>query len=190
MDPFTYLLGTDSIEDSRHFFLKKRFLCSKPRIVNEDGVRGGRVQPPRLAEPAVLIFQGHIDMVHKLLDQIKFPVYREKNYKHPLAKEETIIDGHLTTTCLGLGTVSRGRRKLPKSKVFICTLVCKGTTLCQRNYDHGRTSTRRFCGFGIRIFSRNECPTQVSVECFGKHIVDIKSSYYGNYRLFYHHNSL
>ena len=105
----------------------------------------------------------HISAVISFMDEIKFPFFIEKNYKHAEAVEETI--NH--TRCLGLGHKGVKRRR-PKTKVFIFTFVCRGTSDCRAS-PCGPTSKRRNCGHGVRLFATNERPDLVIVEEFGFH---------------------
>tara|TARA_R110002050_G_scaffold241173_1_gene377544 strand:- start:3439 stop:4068 length:630 start_codon:yes stop_codon:yes gene_type:complete len=101
------------------------------------------------------------------LDNIKYHYYIEKNYKHRDAQVEV----YNFTRCLGLGECDEGKRRLPHAKVFVLTILCKGTALC-RPAPLGfcsPTSRRRYCGYGVRMFAQNGRPDVVIVEEFGRH---------------------
>tara|TARA_R110002050_G_scaffold64907_1_gene140954 strand:+ start:174 stop:1946 length:1773 start_codon:yes stop_codon:yes gene_type:complete len=110
------------------------------------------------------------------MDHIKYPFFIEKNFVHAQAEEEI----YNYSKCLGLGEKD-GNRVKKKTKVFIFTFVCKGTSLCRAS-PCGVTSKRRFCGYGTRLYALNENPDEVIVEEFGRHIDDLGDEDLG-YRL-------
>lgn len=140
-------------------------------------MKGCRIKGSAAREPRAYMFNhkiqtrhvmsSHISTMSQVLGAIRFPCYLEKNYKHRDAKEES--HGILRAKCLGLGTLQSGKRRLPKSKVFVVTFVCKGTSLCLPNPSVSKFSRRKSCGYGIRFFSKNEDPCTVHVEEFGSH---------------------
>ena len=174
MDPLSYLLGDNLIEvfqsnNARRHIMSNPIVLSalakNTQVSSNAQTLERNISKP---EPSEEIFCGHISMVSSFLNRINFKTYREKSYKHRLAREETFDCGNCASICLGLGTTTTGRRKLPKSKVFVVNLVCRGTSLCSPNTSHGRTSLRRHCGYGLRLFSRNASPTTIHIEQFGK----------------------
>ena len=129
MDAVTYLFGSDVAEKSRSRWHRSSIM------------KGCRIKGSAAREPRAYMFNhkiqtrhvmsSHISTMSQVLGAIRFPCYLEKNYKHRDAKEES--HGILRAKCLGLGTLQSGKRRLPKSKVFVVTFVCKGTSLCLPN---------------------------------------------------------
>ncbi len=141
-------------------------LFDKRAVLNSGSLskrtRSQRVYNKITAVPARPICTVHISNVFKFMDNIKFKYFIEKNFKHPNAVEEVVN----FTKCLTLG-VRKGLR--PRTKVFVFTIVCKGTTLCRATPTASPTSKRRFCGYGLRLYALNGKPEVVHVEEFGRH---------------------
>lgn len=115
---------------------------------------------------STVIANVHISLLSDFLDQIHFPMFLQKNWRHPSTQEMT---GDFATKCLILSRTPSGRKYACNTKIWVVTLVCKGTSVCEPAPHHGPTSPRRHCGYGLRIYARNSDPTTVILEEFGKH---------------------
>ena len=146
-------------------FEKGNVLNSRRRTDTNRGsveTRQGRI----VAAPARRLCTLHISAIFSFMDSVQFQYYIEKNYKHKDARQET----YNFTRCLGLGYKADGvTRSAPKTKVFVFTITCKGTSLCRATPIAAPTSKRRFCGYGIRLYALNGDPDQIIVEQFGRH---------------------
>ncbi len=148
-------------------FHKKAIL--NPTLI-KPGSRSNYVgRPLAPIEPTRDVCKLHISSLITFVNAIKYQFFIEKNYVHENAKEEVFHH----TKCLGFGQRDDGERVKPSVKVFIFTIVCKGTSLCRASESHGPSSRRRFCGYGTRFFVFNAAPDIVHVEEFGRHIDEL-----------------
>tara|TARA_R110002050_G_scaffold100950_1_gene208971 strand:+ start:251 stop:865 length:615 start_codon:yes stop_codon:yes gene_type:complete len=161
LDPYTYLLGPEYARQEKQRSITREILGGTAQ--KNSHRRGGVIGEK---ERSRVIAQLHISLLPDFVDHIQYPVYKEKNWRHPHSIEQK---GEFSTMCLTLSRTSSGRRFPFQTKIWVVTLVCKGTTVCQESYGHGPTSVRRFCGYGVRMFSLYGDPSKVVVEEFGQH---------------------
>ncbi len=161
-DAYSYLLGADNVT------MRKQRARIKQILQGHKGpIEHSRVGVIREKATSTVVASLHISLVADFLDQIQFPTYIQKNWRHPESFEMT---GDFSTKCLMLECTPEGRKIPFHTKIWVVVLVCKGTTMCtpSPSHEHG-TSPRRFCGYGIRIFAKKACPTTVIIEEFGSH---------------------
>lgn len=167
IDPSSYLFGKHVVECLHELKTKAVILngLHHSRKNSQAVVASRRVALPVTSRQ---VHVGHLSTIPQILSQISFPVFKEKNYCHRHAMIEEF--GILKTECVSLGHLPSGARRLPNSKVFVVTYVCRGTSVCSPpSYAVGKFSRRRYCGYGIRFYSRNKDPTIIFVEEFGSH---------------------
>lgn len=166
VDAYSYLLGSQNVARQKIRNAAKQVLLG----TNEKSELKDR--PPNinrtiaLPEVSRILATLHISLISDFLDGIKFAVYLQKNWRHPCSLEMT---GDFATRCLVLPKTPSGRQYPYHTKIWVVTLVCKGTSACSSSPHHGETSPRRFCGFGMRLYSQRAYPSLVVIEEFGTH---------------------
>ncbi len=151
-------------EEVKWIFQKGKVLRGKKKAAKRSSKEGVSISKPF---PSRELCRIHLSCLIAFIDNIQFPFYIEKNNTHPDAREEIVN----LTKCLGLGMEGEDRRK-KKTRVFTFTVVCKGTSLCRAS-PCGAKSKRKNCGYGVRLYTLNEFPTDVIVEEFGRHRCDL-----------------
>ncbi len=168
LDALSYLHGVEYVERKRQriqksVILKGVTLTPTNRVVN-NAENNITIPAEEESRPVAEI---HISLVVDFLNRIVFPTYVQKNWRHPMSEER---DEEFQAKCLVLDKQSPGGKQYANScKIWVVVLVCKGTAVCSASPDHGPTSPRRFCGYGLRLFARKGCPCTVVIEEFGNH---------------------
>ncbi len=166
VDPYTYLLGDAAVKEKRTRLRRKEIL--NPR--NNEVLTSTQRSPPRYVPapaPSAQVICCHVSVISAFLDQIAFPTFLQKNWRHPRAVEQEVMP--FSPRILNLDVGKGLCRPRGNTKIWVVVLVCKGTTICTPTSRHGSTSPRRFCGYGLRLFSYYSEPEKVIVEEFGAH---------------------
>ena len=166
LDPLSYLLGENAVKIGMQQLERQKIL--KPTLVS---TRKEKNQPnaSTILQPSLSthIISCHISIVGSFLNRIAFKTIRQKNWRHPHAVE---CNEPWSPRMLVLRKTAIGMEHRKTTKICVVVLVCRGTYMCIPSTQHGRTSPRRFCGYGIRLFSKKEDPTIVHIEEFGAHV--------------------
>tara|TARA_R110002050_G_scaffold293584_1_gene450172 strand:- start:2265 stop:4034 length:1770 start_codon:yes stop_codon:yes gene_type:complete len=173
IDPYTYLLGEVAVKE-KHTRLIRKAVMNPSEDHTTNCASSPRVQSIPLASPTARLFSCHISVVPAFLDQISFPTYLQKNWRHPRAvqsRESDTKEFSFAPNTLILKVEEGDRNPKRETKIWVVVLVCKGTSFCVPAPQHGPTSPRRFCGYGLRLFSFHCAPAEVIIEEFGLHTV-------------------
>lgn len=121
IDPYTYLLGSAHIQMVKQMRVERKILsgATQKSIHSRRGVIG-------LQDVSRTLAQIHISLLADFLDQIRFPVFMQKNWRHPRSLE---MSGDFAAKCLILPCTPSGRKYQSSAKIWVVTLVCKGTSL-------------------------------------------------------------
>ncbi len=145
---------------------KKILNCS---AVNENQQDRKHSNYHNISEPTAStpVISCHISVVAAFLNSIAFKTIRQKNWRHPDAFE---CHKPWSPRLLKLEKSAKGIEHRRTSKIWVVTIVCRGTSVCIPSPKHGTTSPRRFCGYGIRMYAIKEDPVCVHIEQFGSHV--------------------
>ncbi len=177
LDPLAYLHGSEYVDRKRQRRQRSIILKGDAKVRGKlnGGTTENNMDVPRhnntlipAEEMSRRVANIHISLVIDFLDRIQFPTYVQKNWRHPRSKQ---LDEDFQPKCLTLNDClsPSGRQYSNTCKIWVVVLVCKGSTLCEPSPAHGPTSPRRFCGYGIRLFSTKDSPCNVIIEEFGSH---------------------